>query len=426
MNDHVRTGRLSVLAAAWVVARRDFTAILFSRSFFFFLLGPLFPVLVGGLAGSVGARVQASAERPQLGVVMQGADIDALTAARVRLAPVVGDALPSLVVLRRLSDHETVDTGRELAAKKGNVAAVLSGTLEMPVLTGPEGLIRDWRGPVSMLAAEARSGKAVAYPDVALKAAATSSTASERRGRLTTAQSAQTMLFLLTMMLAGMVLSNLVEEKGNKIIEVLAAAIPMEAVFFGKLFAMLGVSLVGIATWTGAAGLLYLAHGPLFPALPEPAVGWPLLVTLGVVYFAMAYLLLGSVFLSIGSMATTVREVQTLSMPVTMLQLMVFFFASFAMTQPGGMMEKAAMLFPFSSPFAMLARGAQDPALMPHVLAIGWQALWVLILVRIGARLFRSRVMKSGPARVRKRRWGLGRGLGRERTRVTGQRAVSN
>jgi ABC-2 type transport system permease protein len=44
------------------------------------------------------------------------------------------------------------------------------------------------------------------------------------------------------MLLAGMVLSNLVEEKGNKIIEVLAAAIPMDAVFLGKLFAMLAVS----------------------------------------------------------------------------------------------------------------------------------------------------------------------------------------
>ncbi|MFC0684415.1 ABC transporter permease [Novosphingobium clariflavum] len=417
MSEQIRTGRLSVLAAAWVVARRDFTAILFSRSFFFFLLGPLFPVIVGALAGSVGARVQASAEQPQLGVVMRGADIDALLAARARLAPVAGDALPGLVVLRRLGHNETVDTARELAARKGNVAAVLSGNLAMPVLTGPEGLIRDWRGSVSMLAAEARSGKPEAYPEVALKAAATSA-ASERRGRLTTAQSAQTMLFLLTMMLAGMVLSNLVEEKGNKIIEVLAAAIPMDSVFFGKLFAMLGVSLVGIATWTGAAGLLYLAHGPLFQALPEPAVGWPLLVALGVVYFAMAYLLLGSVFLSIGSMASTVREVQTLSMPVTMLQLMVFFFASFAMTQPGGLMERAAMLFPFSSPFAMLARAAQDPALMPHVLAIGWQALWVLILVRIGARLFRTRVMKSGPARRRKRRWG--------RRRVTGQLAEAN
>ena len=47
-------GRLSTLAAAFVIARRDFTAILFSRSFIFFLLGPLFPVLVGAVAGGIG------------------------------------------------------------------------------------------------------------------------------------------------------------------------------------------------------------------------------------------------------------------------------------------------------------------------------------------------------------------------------------
>ena len=41
------TGRLSTFAAALVVARRDFGAILFSRSFIFFLLGPLFPVIIG-------------------------------------------------------------------------------------------------------------------------------------------------------------------------------------------------------------------------------------------------------------------------------------------------------------------------------------------------------------------------------------------
>jgi hypothetical protein len=34
-----------------VIARRDFMAILWSRSFIFFLLGPLFPVLVGAMAG---------------------------------------------------------------------------------------------------------------------------------------------------------------------------------------------------------------------------------------------------------------------------------------------------------------------------------------------------------------------------------------
>src|SRR3546814_12461618 len=56
-------GRLSVPAAACVVARRDFVAILFSRTFFFFLLGPLFPVIVGVLAGSVGNRVDQTADR---------------------------------------------------------------------------------------------------------------------------------------------------------------------------------------------------------------------------------------------------------------------------------------------------------------------------------------------------------------------------
>ena len=44
-------GRLSTWAAAMIIARRDFCAILFSRSFIFFLLGPLFPVVVGALAG---------------------------------------------------------------------------------------------------------------------------------------------------------------------------------------------------------------------------------------------------------------------------------------------------------------------------------------------------------------------------------------
>jgi len=54
-----------------------------------------------------------------------------------------------------------------------------------------------------------------------------------------------TIVAVVTVLLAGMLLSNLVEEKSNKVIEVLAAAIPVDAIFLGKLFAMLGVSLVG-------------------------------------------------------------------------------------------------------------------------------------------------------------------------------------
>jgi ABC-2 type transport system permease protein len=213
-----------------------------------------------------------------------------------------------------------------------------------------------------------------------------------------TAQAGQTLLFLLTMLLAGMVLSNLVEEKANKIIEILAAAIPMDAVFLGKLFAMLGISFVGIAVWGATIGSVLLFGGHSLAEVAAPAVGWPMFLGLGVLYFAMAYLLLGSVFLTIGSMAATVREVQTLSMPVTMMQLLVFFLASYTVASPGSALELVAAAIPFSSPFAMLARAAQTTDLTQHVLALGWQAAWVVLFVRFGAQLFRRRVMKSGPA----------------------------
>jgi ABC-2 type transport system permease protein len=182
---------------------------------------------------------------------------------------------------------------------------------------------------------------------------------------------------------------------------VLAAAIPMDAVFLGKLFAMLGVSLVGVAVWASAGSAIWFASGNAMADYPPPAVGWPLFFLLGTAYFAMGYLLLGSVFLAIGSMATTVREVQTLSMPVTMLQLLNFFYASWAVARPGTWAELGAMIVPFSSPFIMLARAAREEALTPHLLALGWQALCVMVCVKVGATLFRRWVMKSGPQGTR-------------------------
>ena len=128
-----------------------------------------------------------------------------------------------------------------------------------------------------------------------------------------------------------MLLSQLIEEKSNKVIEVLAAAVPVDAIFVGKLFAMLAMSLLGIAVWTvaGAAAIAaYSTRG--LSGLPPPAVGWPAFLALVLVYFAMSYLLIGSVFLGIGAQASTVREVQTLSMPVTMAQVVIFAFASAA------------------------------------------------------------------------------------------------
>lgn len=392
------TGLAEKLRAALVIARRDFVAVVFSKTFIFFLIGPVFPVLVGGLAGSIGDKVQQNVSRPTIGLAMAREDAARMIAARAELDGRVPGAIPEMIVLRDVAPGDAFDARAALADGKRQVSAVVSGTLDAPRLTAPRERARQWVGMISNLAARARAEKPTSYPDVSVEEV-TTSVAREKTGQIFTAQGGQVLLFLLTMLLAGMVLSNLVEEKGNKIIEVLAAAIPMDAMFMGKLFAMLAVSLVGIAVWGSVGGAIVLAGAKSLPAMPVPAVGWPLFFLLGFLYFTMAYLLMGSLFLSIGGMATTVREVQTLSMPVSMFQLMVFFFASYALTMPGTWVDWLSLVFPVSSPYAMLARAAQHAEIWPHFLALGWQVLWVIVIVRAGAQLFRRTVMKSGQAR---------------------------
>jgi ABC-2 type transport system permease protein len=103
-------------------------------------------------------------------------------------------------------------------------------------------------------------------------------------------------------------------------------------------------------------------------------------------------------FLGIGAMAATVREVQTISMPVTMAQLINFFFASYALTKTGHPVEQFAAIFPFSSPFAMIGRAALEPNLWHHGVAIVGQILFAILLLRLGVVLFKRNVMKSGNA----------------------------
>lgn len=381
-----------MLRAAFVIARRDFTALVRSKAFIFFLLGPIIMLGVALAAGSIGERMTQDHAPPVIALVMPKADSARLLAARDHLGEAVGD-LPQI-------ERVEAPPAPALLLRDGwrgkHYAAVLTGSLAAPTLHSDARGAHDWSATARLLLDTARRDGD--YRSVALDVRTVTLPAvpaDAEVDRSATAQLGQMALFLTTMLLAGMVLSNMVEEKANKIIEILAASIPMESIFLGKLFAMLAMALIAIAAWAAVGAGLGLAAGSAVPQLPAPAVGWPVFVALGVLYFSTAYLLLGSLYLGIGAMAATVREVQTLSMPVSMGQLGIFLFASYAMTHSGGMVEIAACVFPFSSPFAMLARAAQAPALWPHVAMLLWQALCTWGIIRAGTAMFRRNVLKS-------------------------------
>jgi ABC-2 type transport system permease protein len=383
------------LRSAFVIARRDFTATVLSKAFIFFLLGPLFPVLLGGVFGGIGSRVAAQVQRPVVAVVYSKTDFNRLSSAREELANDVGADLVKLVHYQPQPDLDA-QVQRLLSTREPPVRAVLSGSLDHPQLTGAVAGDPATVGQLRLLISDALNQQADA-PDLRVTNVQVSS-GSLTKDRALTAQMAQVILFVLTLMLSTMVLSQLIEEKSNKIIEVIAAAIPIDAMFVGKLFAMLAASILGLVVWISAGALLLqmLSHGGL-RSLPPPAVGWSTFLFLGIVYFALNYLLLGAAFLTIGAQASTAREVQTMSMPVTFAQVLIFGFASTVIGSPNSAEGLAAAVFPLSSPMAMIARAAEQPNIWPHLVAIVWQVLWVAVILRGGAHLFRKTVLKSGP-----------------------------
>ena len=386
-----------IFRAAMVIARRDFTAIIYSKAFIFFLLGPFFPVLVGIAAGNLGGQIAREAAQPVVGLAMVQSDSQKILNAREKLAVNMGENyFTQMKLVGDPARDQSKNPQDYLKKKEDNLSVVVTGSLAEPVVTGTKRAVDRESPGIEMLAAYAMNPSAMKLPEA--KADFVAETANnDKQLRTVTAQGGQILVFFLTMLLAGMVLSNLVEEKSNKIIEILAASIPMESVFLGKLFAMLGMALLGIFVWT-AVGLIGLQFARGIPNFPTPAVGWPMFITLCFTYFIMAYLMLGALFLGIGAMAATVREVQTISMPVTMAQLINFFFASYALTKTGQPIEQFAAIFPFSSPFAMIGRAALEPNLWHHAVAIVGQILFAILLLRLGVVLFKRNVMKSGNA----------------------------
>ncbi|MFN3450648.1 MAG: ABC transporter permease [Sphingorhabdus sp.] len=386
-----------IIRAAFVIARRDFTAIIYSKAFIFFLLGPFFPVLVGFAAGNLGGQIAKEVSQPVVGIALAKEEAANILAARESLSKTLGDGYFAKMIVVGDAAADEKSPQSYLAKKTDNLSVVVTGTLAKPVITGTANAIERERADIELLSGYAQSGGTLTLPrstpDIVVESAN-----NDKQLRTITAQGGQILVFFLTMLLAGMVLSNLVEEKSNKIIEILAASIPMESVFLGKLFAMLGMALLGILVWTTIGLIGVAAIGPNLPSYPTPAVGWPMFIGLCFTYFIMAYLMLGALFLGIGAMAATVREVQTISMPVTMAQLINFFFASYALTKTGEPLEKFAAIFPFSSPFAMIGRAALEPVLWHHAVAIIGQILFAILLLRLGVYLFKKNVMKSGSA----------------------------
>ena len=395
----------------FVIARRDFLSIVATPTFLLFLLAPLFMLGMGAIGG-VGASQLADSARgaERIVAVVDGPQVEALRAADVRLREALPRRDKPAALVIRIA-HPGVDPIAIAREKGSDTAAVMSGPLDAPRIVERHADSSAGRY-LALLASEvlrdpATRNIAPAAPRFENIANAGASIA----GQQSLGFGAVFLIFLLTLLLAGQAVGMLAEEKGNKVIEILAAAVPLESVFLGKLLGLLGVAILFIAFWTIMAmggGFVAAMQNPAEVAAASaaqganpllasaPATGWGFFIGIGLCYFIMSFLLLGAVFLGVGAQAGTVREIQMLSLPITIFQVAMFSLCAAAASAPGTNLATFAQIFPFSSPLAMAARAATDDARAVHLLALGWQAIWVALTIYLSVRLFRAGVLSGG------------------------------
>ena len=263
-----------------VVARRDFLAIVATPTFLLFLLAPLFMLgmsLVGGLGASQLADSARGAGR--IVVVAEAGDVAALRSADTRLRDALGGRGPATLDVRIASPKG--DDPLVIAQEKGaDTYAVMVGPLAAPRIVEREEGSRSGRY-LALLAEEVLRDRAagavapVAAHFESIRSGGTSIAVQQSMGF-----GAVFAIFLMTLLLAGQTVSSLAEEKGNKVIEILAAAVPLESVFLGKLLGMLGVAVLFIAFWLAMAaggGLIAAtATGAVYATVgPEAIAGQP-------------------------------------------------------------------------------------------------------------------------------------------------------
>ena len=208
--------------------------------FAWYVVGAIVLYFVYGMVG-IGAQVDRNAKEPPVAVVSTVQDYQRLEAARDRLAPLV--APNPIVELRYVKPDADLDSQRSrLLDDDGNpVIAVLDGGFGHPKLTGAVTGRGHTAREVNLIVDEARR-MAVQPPLLSLPVElvpTTDTSGLKAFSRSMTGRIGQALLFVLTILLAGMLLSQLIEEKSSKVIEVLAAAVPIDAIFLGKLFAMM-------------------------------------------------------------------------------------------------------------------------------------------------------------------------------------------
>jgi ABC-2 type transport system permease protein len=196
---------------------------------------------------------------------------------------------------------------------------------------------------------------------------------------------------------AGYMLSGLVGEKENRLIEVLLSSVSARQLITGKVLGLGAAGLIQVAVWLVSFPLLLnltsSTFGGFFGAIQLPSN----FIILGLVYFILGYLFFVVVSAGIGAISTNTHEGQQLLMTLTMPVFIPFWFGSLLFIFPNNPIWVVLSIFPVTAPVTtMLRLGVSDVPVWQVVVSIVVLGLSIIGALFVVIRVFRIYLLMYG------------------------------
>jgi ABC-2 type transport system permease protein len=230
------------------------------------------------------------------------------------------------------------------------------------------------------------------------------------------------LIYMILLIYGSMVMRGVMEEKTNRISEVIISSVKPFQLMMGKIIGIGAVGITQFLIWILLIGVLQFAVPLLFPSLtgqiPKGGVeGVPmaseanmistiseglhsipigLLLFCFLFYFLGGYLMYASLFAAIGSVSEDQQEAQQLVFPVMMPIILGFVMLTKAIQDPNSGLALFGSLFPLTSPIVMLGRIPFGVPWSQLILSMALLILFFLFCTWLAGRIYRTGILMYG------------------------------
>ena len=233
------------------------------------------------------------------------------------------------------------------------------------------------------------------------------------------------LLWIAVFSVSQMLLNSLIEERSNRVLEVLLSSVTPLELMVGKLIGVAAVGVVMALAWIGSlvvvtfgmihtSGAAAIAPDSIVSRLPielATLLGDSWLLPAFALYFLLGYLFYSGVILALGSTCSDLKEAQNFTGVITLFMMVPLVSITFIPKDPNGPVATVLSWIPPYTPFVMMNRVAAGPPMRDVIGTLSLLVLSDVAVLWACARIFKTAVLRTGqPASLAQlARWVAGR-----------------